>query len=681
MGRKVWNISTYDKNAASALALKTGVDDFAVLLLQSRGIKTADAVLNFVSAADMELFSPFLIKDMEKAAERISRAVENGEKILVYGDYDADGVTATALLTSYLETVGADVSYRIPSRLKEGYGLSPETAEEICRTDIRLVITVDNGIASIREAEIFKEHGIDFIVTDHHKVGEILPDAYAVVDPHREDDTSPEENLAGVGVALKLISALEGGECEAVFEEFGDLAAIGTIADIVPLTGENRIIVAKGLRLIGNSCRPGIIKLLESAGIRGDVSGTSVAFGIAPRINAAGRMGSAGTALRLLLTEDEDEAAELAELLVSENVRRQATESTIAGEIEAFLEENPHIRNDRILVVSGRDWHPGVIGIAASRLVEKYGRPAIVISVGEDGVSRGSCRSIEGFSLYEALSFCEDTLIQFGGHTLAAGFSVHENMIDAFRQKINRYAAGLAPFYPSMNIDIRLNPAAIGMDILESLSFLEPFGAENPAPYFGVFGATVQTVKSIAGDKHIMLTLTKDNVSFRTVYFGQSAETFPYKTGDAVDIAVRIEKNEFRGEIKPGIQIKDIRPAGENDRDMFFSLSVYNKFLREEELSAAEKALICPDRAMLGSVYRFMKEQNRWSFSTEIFCMRARLPYEKAGAVSVCLDALTAVGILKKDVSGFALSDFSGKANLADCDILKKLDYKEQEGR
>ena len=253
MGRKVWNISTYDKNAASALALKTGVDDFAVLLLQARGIKTADAVLKFVSAAEMELSSPFLIKDMDKAADRISRAIENGEKMLVYGDYDADGVTATALLSSYLEAVGADVSYRIPSRLKEGYGLSPETAEEICKTDIRLVITVDNGIASIKEAEIFKAHGIDFIVTDHHKVGEILPDAYAVVDPHREDDFSPEKNLAGVGVALKLISALEGGDSEAVFEEFGDLAAIGTIADIVPLTGENRIIVAKGLELIKNS--------------------------------------------------------------------------------------------------------------------------------------------------------------------------------------------------------------------------------------------------------------------------------------------------------------------------------------------------------------------------------------------------------------------------------------------
>ncbi len=677
MGRKVWNISTYDKNAASALALKTGVDDFAVLLLQSRGIKTADAVLDFVSAADAELSSPFLLKDMDRAAERITRAVENGERILVYGDYDADGVTATALLTSYLETVGANVSYRIPSRLKEGYGLSPETAEEICHTDTGLVITVDNGIASVREAEIFKENGIDFIVTDHHKVGDILPDAYAVVDPHREDDNSPEENLAGVGVALKLIAALEGGDSTAVFEEFGDLAAIGTIADIVPLTGENRIIVAKGLNLIKNSFRPGIIKLLEIAGVKGDVSSTSVAFGIAPRINAAGRMGSAETALRLLLTDDEEEAQELAELLITENGRRQTTESYIAGEIEAYLEENPHIRNDRVIVVSGKDWHPGVIGIAASRLVEKCGRPAIVISVGADGISRGSGRSIDGFSLYEALSFCEDTLIQFGGHTLAAGFSVAEENIDAFREKINLYAQMLPPFYPSLDIDIRLNPRAIGMDILESLSYLEPFGAENPTPYFGIFSAVIQMVKSIGSDKHTMLTLSKDNVSFRTVYFGQPADTFPYKAGDAVDVAVRIEKNEFRGEVKPGIQIKDIRPAGENDRDMFFSIYIYNKFLRGDKLTAEEKALICPDRAMLGSIYRYFREQKKWQFSTEILCMRTGIPYEKAGAVAVCLDTLADVGILTNGNGIFTLSDFNGKANLAECEILKKLDYKE----
>ena len=676
MGRKVWNINSYDKNAASALAVKTGVDDFAVLLLQSRGIKTAEAVLDFVSAAEMELSSPFLIKDMEKAADRINRAVENGEKILVYGDYDADGVTATALLTSYLEAVGADVSYRIPSRLREGYGLSPEAAREIASTDISLVITVDNGIASFEEAEIFKNNGIDFIVTDHHKVGDSLPAAYAVVDPHRDDDSSPEENLAGVGVAFKLISALEGGDCDSVFEEFGDLVTIGTIADIVPLTGENRIIVAKGLGLIKHSSRPGIIKLLENAGIRGDVSGTAVAFGIAPRINAAGRMGSAETALCLLMTDDEDEALQLVEMLNSENAARQSTESRITEDIEAYFDENPALRNDSVIVASGRGWHPGVIGIAASRLVEKYGRPAIVISVDDDGISRGSGRSIDGFSLYEALNYCSDTLIQFGGHTLAAGFSVAEENIDAFRRKINEYALTLKPFYPSIDIDVRLNPRAICVDILESLSFLEPFGAENPAPFFGLFGVTIQSVKPLGSDKHIRLTLTKEQASLQAVFFGQSPDTFPYRAGDTVDLAVKIEKNEFRGEIKPSVQRKEIRPAGEDDRGLFRSLYIYRKLLRGDGLSQEEKNIICPDRMLLGAVYRYLRENRRWQHSAEILCMRAGIPYDKAGAVSVCLDALTDVGILNKSPDGFSLSDFSGKADMECCEMLKALGYK-----
>ncbi len=675
MGRKVWNISSYDKNAAAALALKTGVDDLAVLLLQSRGIKTADAVLDFVSSAEKELSSPFLLKDMEKAVNRIKTAIENGEKILVYGDYDADGVTATALLSSYLEAVGAVVSSRIPSRLNEGYGLSPEVAREICEAEYDLVITVDNGIASFEEARIFKENGIDFIVTDHHHVGDSLPDAYAVIDPHREDDASPEENLAGVGVALKLAAALDDGDYECVFSDLGDLATIGTIADIVPLTGENRIIVAKGLLIISNSQRPGIIKLIENAGLRGDISASDVAFGIAPRINAAGRIGSADTALRLLLTEDEDEADELVSLMASFNTQRQNVEAAISKEIEEYFDKCPVRRNDSVIVAFGESWHPGVIGIAASRLVEKYGRPAVVISVGEDGVARGSGRSIDGFSLYDALSFCSDTLIQFGGHTLAAGFSVKRENIEAFREKINEYAATLPPFYPSLDIDIRLNPAALGMDILESVECLEPYGAQNPSPLFGIFGVTVTAVKGIGGDKHIRLSLKKDNQSFIAVYFGQPPSSFPYKAGDRVDIAVKIDKNEFRGEIKPSVQIKDIRPENENDRDMFYSLFLYRKLLRGDALSEDERQLLCPDRRFLAEVYKFIRQEKSWSYSPEILCMRASVPFEKAGAVSVCLASLTEVGLLNYSEGVFTLSDFQGKADLKKCELLKKLGY------
>ncbi len=675
MSRKMWNICSYDKNAASALALKTGADDFAVLLLQSRGIRTADAVNEFLSASEGELSSPFLLRDMEKAVNRIKRAIEFGERILVYGDYDADGVTATALLTSYLESAGALVSSRIPSRLNEGYGLSPETAREIVSSGVNLVITVDNGIASVEEAEIFKANNIDFIVTDHHKVGAVLPDAYAVIDPHREDDTSPEENLAGVGVALKLAAALEDGDYCSVLEDMGDLVAIGTVADIVPLTGENRIIVAKGLEIIRNSYRPGLVKLLEATGVKGDINGNCVAFSLAPRINAAGRMGSADTALRLLLCEDEDEAEELAEELCALNVQRQTVESGISDEIEQYFEETPALKKDIVLVAAGDGWHPGVIGIAASRLCDKYGRPAIVISVGEDGIARGSGRSIEGFSLYDALEFCSDLLLQFGGHTLAAGFSIRKENIDAFRKKINEYASGLRPFYPCINIDVRLNPAYVSTAILDSLSLLEPFGAENPPPVFGLFNMVITSIKPIGSDKHIRVMLSKDSVSIPAVFFGQTADSFPFIQGDTVDAAVKIEKNEFRGEVRASVQIKDIRPAGENDEALFYSLYEYGKLSSGLPLSDASKALICPDRRLLGDVYRYIKERKFWRFSPEMLCMRIGCPYEKAGAVSVCLDALCEVGVLKSENGAYSPTEISGKADLSGSTILKKLGY------
>lgn len=675
MARKVWNISSYDKNAAAALSLKTGVDDLAVLLLQSRGIKTADAVLDFISSAEKELSSPFLLKDMEKAVSRIKIAIENGEKILVYGDYDADGVTATALLTSYLEAVGADVSDRIPSRLNEGYGLSPAVAKEICEAGYDLVITVDNGIASFEEAKIFSENGIDFIVTDHHKVGDSIPAAFAVIDPHRADDTSPEENLAGVGVALKLAAALDDGDYDCVFSDLGDLAAVGTIADIVPLTGENRIIVAKGLLCIKNSQRPGIIKLIENAGLKGDITATDVAFGIAPRINAAGRIGNADTALKLLMTDDEEEAEKLVSLIASFNAKRQSVEADIFSGIEDYFDKFPFLRNDSVIIAFGEGWHPGVIGIAASRLVDKYGRPAIVISVGEDGIARGSGRSIDGFSLYDALNYCSPLLEQFGGHTLAAGFSVKRENIEAFRKMINEYARTLPPFYPSLNIDIKLNPAALGLDILESMEYLEPYGAENPPPLFGIFSVVVSSIKSIGADKHIRITFLKDRQSFSAVCFGQPLDSFPYKAGDKVDIAVKIEKNEFRGEIKPSVQIKDIRPADENDREMFYSLFCYRSLLNSSVPDEEARKLLCPDRNLMGEVYRFIRQQKVWKYSPEILCMRIGCDYKKAGAVSVCLAALTEVGLLDYSDSVYKLSGFEGKADLRKCELLKKLGY------
>ena len=597
--------------------------------------------------------------------------------MLVYGDYDADGVTSTALLTSYLETVGADVAYYIPSRLKEGYGLSMEAAERIVNEGFRLVITVDNGISAIEEAAYFKAHGVDMVITDHHKAGPVLPDAIAVVDPHRADDESPEKELAGVGVAMKLAAALEDGEFGAVLEDYADIVAIGTVADIVPLTGENRTVVKMGLAALNNCCRPGLCALIESIGYADkQLNSSAVAFGIAPRINAAGRMDSADAALDLLLTDDEDEAQELVKKVNDANARRQAVESDITEEVEAYFDAAPDRRLDRVMVAAGRGWHPGVIGIVASRVVERYGRPAVVISVGEDGVCKGSGRSIEGFSLYEALQYAGDTLIQFGGHTLAAGFSVLEENIEPFRRKMNEYAATVAHVYPSVNIDCRLNPANITTDILDSLSLLEPFGAKNPRPLFGLFNMTLAGVKPIGNNKHLRLMLSRNGASLTAVWFGQTAESFPFKEGDTVDAAVKIERNEYMGEVKLSFQIKDMRPSGADDEALFSSEAGYLAFCRGEALAPDQLARLCPDRALISDVYRYIRENGAWRFSPELLCLRIGVQAGRAGAVRAALDALCDVGILSRDGDAYRLTDFTGKTDLAACGILQRLGYR-----
>lgn len=676
MSRKVWNLISYDKERASRLARECGTDDFAVLLLQSRGIDTPEKINAFLYSSPEGLSSPYLLKDMDYAVNRIRLALDNGEKILVYGDYDADGVTATALLYSYLEASGADVSYYIPSRINEGYGLSANAAEKIADSGYQLVITVDNGIAAIEEAAFFKSRGIDLIVTDHHKVGSELPDAVAVVDPHREDDYSPEKELAGVGVALKLCAALEDGEYSSVLEDFADIAAIGTIADIVPLTGENRIIASAGLSSLENCCRPGLVALIEKLGCADKpITSSTVAFAIAPRINAAGRMDSAYTALELLITDEEERAYELADMINAANTERQGREQEMTSQVEEYLDLQPLRRLDKVIVAAGRGWHPGIIGIVASRLVDRYGRPAIVISVDENGVCRGSGRSIEGFSLYDALSAVSDELIQFGGHTLAAGFSVKEENIEAFREKINAYAASCESVYPSVDIDCRLNPANITADILDSLSLLEPFGAGNPSPTFGLFGMKITGIRSIGGNKHIKLTLSRGKAVISAVRFGQSVDDFPFREGDVIDAAVKIERNDHMGEVLVSIQIKDVRPSGTNESGFFASSELFGDFSAGRPLSDEQKKTLCPDRALISKIYRYVRENGAWKYSSELLCFRLGIDASLSGAVSASLKALVSVGILKEDGEEYTLSDFSGKADLTDCELLKNLGY------
>ncbi|MCH5197754.1 MAG: single-stranded-DNA-specific exonuclease RecJ [Oscillospiraceae bacterium] len=674
MGRKKWNVISYNKEKAMELAEETGYDPFAVLLALSRGFNTPEKLHSFFGAKNIPLSSPFLIKDMDKGVERIRRAIESGEKILVYGDYDCDGVTSTALLYTYLQNTGADVDFYIPSRIDEGYGLSEKTAERILQGGFSLVITVDNGIAAIKEAEFFKENGIDMVVTDHHQAGETLPDCVAVIDPHRPDDTSPCKELAGVGVALKLAVALEDGDYSAVLEDYLDIVTIGTIADIVPLTGENRTLVCLGLNFVKNTSRPGLICLFESLNISDKpFSASTVAFAVAPKINAAGRMDTAENALELLITEDFERANELVKILYAANSERQSAENAILEEAERLFESDASYYNDSVLVVSGRGWHPGVIGIVSSRLVEKYGKPAFVISVSDTGEAKGSCRSLPGFALYDALKECEHLLMKYGGHKLAAGFSTREELIPEFRKAINAVADKSGDIVPVLDIDCRVNPLNLSISVLESLALLEPFGAENPSPVFGLFGMKITGIKPIGSNKHIRVFLSKQQVNLNAVFFGHTAEDFPFEPGECVDVAVKLEKNEYMGQTNLSIQIKDIRPAGTDDESLFYSLNALKKLKQGKNINSDDRQLLFPPRSLCEKVYTYIKNAQSLSLSPELFAYKIGEPPESAGAVYCALAAFEELGIVINENGSYRLSPVKAKKSLADSDIIKKL--------
>ncbi|MCD7797529.1 MAG: single-stranded-DNA-specific exonuclease RecJ, partial [Clostridiales bacterium] len=455
MAYKKWIIGHADKEKASQISEKLNIDPFISYLLAVRGFDDELGVSDFLSDS-ARFISPFSLIDMDKAAERVNRAVQTGEKICIYGDYDCDGVTATALLYSYLESEGADVIYYIPDRFTDGYGLNKGAVDKTKELETDLIITVDNGISAVEEAEYIYSLGMELVVTDHHQPGDVLPSAEAVVDPHRTDNDIPFRDFAGVGVAFKLVCALYGGEVDELLEQYADLVTIGTIGDTMPLVNENRSIVKIGLKEINSSSRLGISKLVSRAGMNpGEISADDIAFRICPRINAAGRMDKALLALELLLSDDDEDAQVRTERLCNDNEYRHTVENNINESIRDEIALNPELVYDRVIVVDGKNYHKGVIGISAARLTEEYSKPAVVISVDDDGNATGSARSIEGFNMYKAVASCSDLLSHFGGHSLAAGLGLKANDIELFRKRINAYAAehySVMPV-PALHID------------------------------------------------------------------------------------------------------------------------------------------------------------------------------------------------------------------------------------
>lgn len=667
-------VSKGNKDLAAQIAQEISVDPFAALLVTSRGFDNTYDISDFFDEDAPLSLSPDSIADMTKAAERINRAIDNFEMICIFGDYDADGVTATALLYSYLETRGANVICYIPDRLTEGYGLNIGAVEEIADRGVKLIVTVDNGVSAIEEAIRVKELGMELIVTDHHKVGEILPDAYAVVDPHREDCPSEFKEMSGVGVAFKLVCALEGDDGDILIEEYGDLVALGTIGDVVTLTGENRVMVRRGLRLMNDCPRPGINALMEAAGA-GDKAfcASTASFTICPRINAAGRMGSAHKALNLLLCDDEETASAIADEINSMNSLRQRTETEIFASAQAQIETSSDIANDRVIVVDGEGWHQGVIGIVAARITERYGRPCIVIS--RDGENaKGSCRSVEGFSIYDAIESVSDCLDHFGGHTLAAGLGLKSSKIAEFRRRINEYASDKEMPFALQKIDCKLLPSSISLEILNSLRLLEPFGAGNPQPCFGLFGVRIDEIASVSDGKHIRMIVSKNGARTDVVYFGMPEKIFPFCKGDVVDLAVNLDRNVYNGDERVSVIVRGVRPSLTDEEKVLESISLFEKFTRKEKLTAQEAAKIIPDRQLEVDVFKSIKSKPLKDKYCEMLCVRLGDSGENLAKITAVVEIMLEMGILASDDNNMVyVPENPPRVNLEDSEILKRL--------
>ena len=646
-------------------------------ILAARGITDPTEALTLL-AGEEELSDPMLLTDMDKACARILEAIDKEQTIVVYGDYDVDGVTATALLYQHLKGMGASVKCMLPSREGDGYGLSKNAIRSIHDKGCQLIVTVDNGISALEEAEFAASLGVDLIVTDHHLPHDALPKAVAVVDPRRADDHSPFKGLCGAGVAFKLCAALDGCPPEEMLDYCGDLAAVGTVADVMPLTGENRTLVKAGLKSLQQTDRPGISALLEEVGLEGKpITAENVSYAIAPRINAAGRMDNAVTALQLVLCEDEERAEELAHKLNEINVARQETEQEIVKAAQEQLDAEPAILEDRVILIWGRDWHPGVIGIVASRLVEKTGRPVIVVSVDEHGEGKGSGRSVQGFNLHECIASCEDILLRFGGHAMAAGLSVREEDLPELRRRLNEWAARECAvlFTPPLECDLSIHLDRITVESVRRLEQLAPYGAENPTPVFVLEKAVIDGIFSVSEGKHCRLRLRQGNASIYAVWFGMPPEQLPYTMGDVVDAAVNLSVYEsLRGAQLSG-RILELHPAGFGNAAAE-QTALVQALRRGTPLSAEQKARIAPERSDIITVYREL--QARHWHAEDLQPLFAKLGEENTGKILVAITALEQVGLIAvRERSGakfWELVPAEGKKNLADAPILKCLE-------
>ena len=676
----IWKVGAYDEADARGLR-EAGYSPITAAVLCSRGYASAESAGRFLSASE-PLSEPFALLDMDKAAARVRAGVEKGEHIAVFGDYDVDGITATCLLTLFLRSLGAHVTSYIPARMEEGYGLNETAIRALAAENVGLIVTVDCGITASEEAALCRELGVSLVITDHHECKNELPEAEAVVDPHRRDQPEPRAELAGVGVAFKLAAAISGDQA-ALLEEYCDLLCLGTVADVMPLTGENRTMVARGLSALQNPRRVGLAALLaECAGNVRPVTAGTIGYTLAPRINAAGRMGEVDVATELFLTDDPARAQELAAKLCQLNRERQEIEGEIYQQALGML---PPGKMPKAIVLAGETWHQGVVGIVASRLSEEYSCPTFLICLdGEKG--KASSRSYGGFNLFDALERLSPLLESYGGHELAAGFTIRRERISRFREEMFRLTDAFSrtdACHPALPVDCEIPAKLLTIPNIEALGELEPCGAGCPRPVLYLRGLRVEELADIGGGKHLRLRLSKGQQSFQAIFFSTNARRAAVAKGDLVEIAFTPQINEFRGQRSVQLNLVDIRPDSSVRDTLTREAELYHRHADGRPISSEEASELLPARQEFVAVWRYLVAHAENNCVLEdLGCLSRKiarcsgLPCS-ALRTRVCLDVFCEQGLVKLELRPksirITLSADGRKADLATSGILLHL--------
>lgn len=667
-----WLIKKQDEAAVAEIRKQFGFCDAVARVLYNRGLTDRKSIESFFDIDIANLHDPLLLADMEKATSRIKRAVENGEKITVYGDYDVDGITSVVLMYRCLTSLGANVDYYIPDRTEEGYGLNSSALRSIYDSGTSLIVTVDTGTTAVEEIAEAENYGLDVIVTDHHECKPTLPVCVAVVNPKRPDSVYPYKELAGVGVVFKLVCALIGDSTKA-FSLYGDLVSIGTIADIMPLVDENRVLVSLGLDLLRKRPSCGIKALLEASGgyKHGQITASTIAFQVAPRINAAGRIGDPKRSVELLLCEDPEQAASLAEGLCDENRTRRQMEADIIADVEKMLENrNP---SDRIIVVGSENWHHGVIGIVASKIVEKYHLPCILVCFDGDR-AKGSARSIKDVSMFELLTQSSRHLEKFGGHEMAAGLTLARKDFDGFVRDITAIANEKITddmMIPVVESECEIPFSEISLDTVHELQRLEPFGTGNPTPNFAFGNVVISDIIAVGAGMHLKLTFSYSGQDFSAMLFGTTLQDFDFATGDTVDIVFSMSENFFNNRYSLNMSLKRMRLCGETEKKEADEETLYNRFISGEK----EDGIVLT-RKEFTAVYRHLHRNYVNARQTRYMPHALARGFARKGLegfgfckLMLCLNILSELGIIEyayNENVNITFRDTQNKKNLAD---------------